>query len=113
MRLHPLWTFCKGACFEACQVSLRLFRVMIPILIGVKMLQEAGLIVYLAKPLNPVMQIMGLPGETGLIWATAMVNNLYSGIIVFLSLADSMQLSTAQVTILSTVMLVAHALPVE
>jgi hypothetical protein len=42
-----------------------------------------------------------------------MVNNLYSGIIVFLSLADSLHLNVAQVTVLSTVMLVAHALPIE
>ena len=106
-------TFLKDVIKEACQVSARLFSFMIPILIGVKILQEAGLIAYLALPLDPVMQLMGLPGETGLVWATAMVNNLYSGIIVFLSLADSMQLSVAQVTVLSTVMLVAHALPIE
>jgi len=98
---------------EAGQVSLHLFKIMIPILIGVKVLQEAGLIAYLAVPLEPMMRIVGLPGETGLVWATAMVNNLYSGIIVFLSLSDSLQLSVAQVTVLSTIMLVAHALPVE
>ncbi|MFP4049761.1 MAG: nucleoside recognition domain-containing protein [Desulfovermiculus sp.] len=111
--LQPVWAFFQQAFKESAQVSFRLFRIMIPILIGVKILQESGLIVYLAKPLNPVMQVMGLPGETGLIWATAMVNNLYSGIIVFLSLADSLHLSVAQVTVLSTVMLVAHALPIE
>ncbi|MFW6143182.1 MAG: nucleoside recognition domain-containing protein [Desulfovermiculus sp.] len=111
--LQPVWAFFQQAFKESAQVSFRLFRIMIPILIGVKILQEAGLIVYLAKPLNPVMQVMGLPGETGLIWATAMVNNLYSGIIVFLSLADTLHLSVAQVTVLSTVMLVAHALPIE
>jgi hypothetical protein len=113
VKTQPIVDFFKETFSEACQVSFRLFKIMIPIVIGVKILQEAGLIVYLAKPLNPVMQLMGLPGETGLIWATAMVNNLYSGIIVFLSLADSMQLSVAQVTVLSTVMLVAHALPIE
>jgi spore maturation protein SpmB len=113
MKLYPVWVFGKQAWSEAFQVSCRLFKIMIPILIGVKILQESGLIVYLAKPLNPVMQLMGLPGETGLIWATAMVNNLYSGMIVFLTLADSMQLTVAQVTVLSTAMLVAHALPIE
>ena len=110
---QQLPTYAKEIFCEAGQVSLRLFKIMIPILIGVKILQESGLITYVALPLDPVMQLMGLPGETGLIWATAMVNNLYSGIIVFLTLADSMQLSVAQVTVLSTVMLVAHALPIE
>lgn len=113
MKIQPIWSFFREALQEAGQVSFHLFRIMIPILIGVKILQEAGLIVYLALPLDPVMQLMGLPGETGLIWATAMVNNLYSGIIVFLSLAETLHLSVAQVTVLSTVMLVAHALPIE
>lgn len=113
MNLWGWVTVFKDVFREAGQVSLRLFKIMIPILIGVKILQEAGLIAYLAMPLDPVMRIMGLPGETGLVWATALINNLYSGIIVFLSLSDSMQLSTAQVTVLSTVMLVAHSLPIE
>lgn len=98
---------------EAVQVSLDLFKIMIPILIGVKILQEAGLISYLALPLEPVMRLMGLPGETGLVWATAMLNNIYGGIIVFLSLAEGLDLSVAQVTVLSTVILLAHALPIE
>ena len=113
MELPRFATFLKDVIKEAGQVSLHLFKIMIPILIGVKILQEAGLIAYLALPLDPVMRIMGLPGETGLVWATAMVNNLYSAIIVFLSLSDSMQLSVSQVTVLSTVMLVAHAIPIE
>ena len=103
----------KSVVVEAAQVSLDLFKIMIPILIGVKILQEAGLISYLAMPLEPVMRLMGLPGETGLVWATAMLNNIYGGIIVFLSLADSLHLSVAQVTVLSTVILLAHALPIE
>ena len=113
MELPRFATFLKDVIKEAGQVSLHLFKIMIPILIGVKILQQAGLIAYLAMPLDPVMRIMGLPGETGLVWATAMVNNLYSAIIVFLSLSESMQLSVAQVTVLSTVMLVAHGLPIE
>ncbi len=111
--LKPFGAFFKDVIKEAGQASAHLFKIMIPILIGVKILQEAGLIAYLALPLDPVMQVMGLPGETGLVWATALVNNLYSGIIVLLSLADSVQLSVAQVTVLSTVMLVAHSIPIE
>lgn len=111
--LKAFGAFLKDVIKEAGQASAHLFKIMIPILIGVKVLQEAGLIAYLALPLDPVMQVMGLPGETGLVWATALVNNLYSGIIVLLSLTDSLQLSVAQVTVLSTVLLVAHSIPIE
>ncbi len=49
----------------------------------------------------------------GLVWATAMVTNLYGGIVVFASLAPEAHLTVAQITVLTTMMLVAHALPVE
>ncbi|MFW6082266.1 MAG: hypothetical protein ACOC7W_10145 [Desulfosalsimonas sp.] len=98
---------------EAGRVSLDLFRIMIPILILVKLLQEMGWIAYLALPLNPMMKIVGLPPEMGLVWATALVNNIYGAAIVFLSLSPELSLTSAQVTVLSTMILVAHALPVE
>ncbi|MFO7818410.1 MAG: hypothetical protein R6V39_12125 [Desulfovibrionales bacterium] len=98
---------------DSAKACLELFRIMIPIIIAVRILQDLGLISYLAVPLEPVMQLMGLPGSMGLVWATALVNNIYAGMIVFVSLPESAHLSIAQVTVLSTVMLVAHALPVE
>ena len=110
---RPIPAFLLAVLREAGEVSLRLFRIMVPILAGVKILQELGAVSYLALPLKPLMQLVGLPGEMGLVWATAMLNNLYSGIVVFLSLPQAQALSVAQVTVLTTMMLVAHALPVE
>jgi hypothetical protein len=94
-------------------VSYQLFKVMIPVLIAVKILKELGLIRYLAIPLEPVMARVGLPAEMGLVWATALLNNIYSAIIVLLSLADDTPMTTAQATVLGTMILVAHSLPVE
>ena len=98
---------------EAVQVSFSLFKIMIPIILGVKLLQELGLVAYLAMPLSPVMDLMGLPGEMGLVWATAMVNNIYGAMIVFVSLSSEFPLTTAQVTVLGTIILIAHSLPME
>lgn len=98
---------------KAVNVSFGLFKIMIPIVIAVKILQEMNLISYLATPLSPIMKLVGLPSEMGLVWATALINNIYSGLIVFLSLAKDSPLSAAQATILGTMVLVAHALPVE
>jgi hypothetical protein len=98
---------------DAGRISLKLFKIMIPIIIGVKILQELGWIAYLAIPLEPLMGMVGLPPEMGLVWATAMVNNIYGAAVVFLSLAPDHTLSVAQVTVLSTLILVAHALPIE
>lgn len=98
---------------RAGRISLELYKIMIPIIIVVKVLQELGLIVWLARPLAPVMQLVGLPGEMGLVWATALVNNIYGSMIVFVSLAGQHDLSVAQVTVLGVMILVAHGLPVE
>ncbi|ACU91291.1 nucleoside recognition protein [Desulfomicrobium baculatum] len=95
------------------RISLELYKIMIPIIIVVKVLQELGLIVWLARPLAPVMHLVGLPGEMGLVWATALVNNIYGSMIVFVSLAGQHDLSVAQVTVLGVMILVAHGLPVE
>lgn len=96
--------------FSAC---MTLFKVMVPIIIGVKILQELELIRYVAMPLEPVMGLLGLPAEMGLVWASAMINNIYTGIIVLMSLIGDSPLTTAQATILGMLMLVAHGLPVE
>lgn len=98
---------------EAAAVTWDLFKIMIPIIIVVKVLQDVGAITWLAWPLSPVMECVGLPGSMGLVWATAMVNNIYSGIVVYLSLAGDVPLTAAQVTVLATMILVAHSLPVE
>ncbi|MBN1434557.1 hypothetical protein JW921_07345 [Candidatus Fermentibacterales bacterium] len=98
---------------EAVSVSLILFRIMIPVLLVVKLLQETGGIRYLGMALAPVMRLVGLPGSMGLVWATSMVTNMYGGIIVFLNLLPDNPLTVAQVTVLATMICLAHSLPVE
>jgi len=98
---------------DALKLSLDLFKIMIPVIIVVKILKELDLIKYLAAPLGPVMTVVGLPAEMGLVWATAMLNNLYGAIIVLLSLVKDTPISTAQATVLCVMMLVAHTLPIE
>jgi hypothetical protein len=97
---------------QSARVCRELFVIMIPVVIGVKLLQELGAVPYLALPLTPLMALVGLPPEMGLVWATALLNNIYSAIIVFLTL-DTSALTQAQVTVLATLILVAHNLPVE
>ena len=87
---------------------------MVPIIVVVKILQELGAIEYLAAPLGPVMALVGLPPSLGLAWATAMLSNIYAGLVVFQALAAGAgPLSVAQVTVLAVLMLFAHSLLVE
>ncbi len=98
---------------EAAQISLTLFRIMIPIIIAVKILQQFGAVALLGKILSPVMGVVGLPGSMGLVWATTILSNIYTGIVVFVSVSANEPLTVAQTTVLATMMLVAHNLPIE
>ncbi len=111
--MRSLITVIKDIFRDAVSASYEMFKVMIPVIIVVKLLQELGLIAYLAWPLKPIMGLVGLPAEMGLVWATAIVNTTYAGLIVFLSLVGDTPLTAAQATVLAALILVAHALPME
>ncbi|NMC48238.1 MAG: hypothetical protein GYA47_02220, partial [Desulfovibrio sp.] len=55
---------------DAVRISLDLYKIMIPVIIGVKILKELDLISLLAVPLSPLMELTGLPADMGLVWAT-------------------------------------------
>ncbi|MDR2727093.1 MAG: hypothetical protein LBC10_03775 [Deltaproteobacteria bacterium] len=104
----------RGSIRDACGICRELFPVMIPLIIGVKVLSELDLIKYLAMPLEPLMGLMGLPSDFGIIWATSMMVNLYSGLIVLASLLPAMEpLSVAQMSTFGLIALYAHSLPIE
>jgi len=98
---------------EAFVISWRLFKIMIPVIIAVKVLQEIGGINYLAAALSPVMHLVGLPGSMGLVWATTIIANIYGGVLVFFTLAPHEPITVAQTTVLGLMMLVAHNMPIE
>lgn len=105
--------FIKRLLGEAFEISRRLFKIMIPVIIAVKVLQEIGGINYLAAILSPVMRLVGLPGSMGLVWATTIIANIYGGVLVFFALAPGESITVAQTTVLGLMMLVAHNMPIE
>lgn len=98
---------------ETLLTSWELIRITIPVAILTKIFQEFGLIGYISMVLEPVMGLIGLPGSLGLVWATAMLTNLYGGIAVFAALAPGLELTGSQITVLCSAMLIAHSLPIE
>ncbi|MDP6166976.1 MAG: hypothetical protein QGI54_12675, partial [Gammaproteobacteria bacterium] len=98
---------------EIITVSIPLFRLMIPIIIIVKALEEIGGIKLLGQLLAPLMSVLGLPETMGLVWATTIATNIYGGLFVLYSLTDPSSFSTAQMTVLGALMLMVHGLPIE
>lgn len=96
--------------YEICAV---LFKLTIPVLLVVKALEMLGAIPYISMALTPLMQLVGLPDSMGLVWTTTLLTNIYAGMLIFFQLAPGESLTVAQVTVLSTMLLIAHSLPVE
>jgi len=90
-----------------------LMKIMIPALIIVRCIELLGWIEALGEMIQPVMILVGLPGETGLVWMAAMIGNIYTGMAVFYQLGMAEQLTIAQVSVISSMMLIAHSLPIE
>ncbi len=90
-----------------------LLKVMVPVMILVRVAVEFGVIEMIGSAITPVMQLVGLPGEMGFVWVTAMIVNIYAGAAALLTLLPEHPLTIAQATVLGSMILIAHSLPIE
>ncbi|CAK3951260.1 hypothetical protein CWO27_01650 [Vibrio sp. 10N.286.51.C3] len=105
------YQFFKELLKEIFDVTSTLFRIMIPIIIVIKVVEELGGIMSLSEWLSPIMESVGLPKEMGLVWATTILTNIYAGLIILIS--SDVPLTVAQASVLGSMMLLAHSLPIE
>jgi len=105
--------FFKELFKDTLSTCIVMFRILIPVSIAVKILQMTGGIAYIGIALAPLMKLVGLPGEMGLVWGTAMITNLFGGAIAYINLAPYYHLTVAQTTTICLMMLVAHTFPIE
>ncbi|MEM7302576.1 MAG: hypothetical protein AAF468_15965 [Pseudomonadota bacterium] len=92
---------------------LDLAKIMLPIMILVRIGESFGLSAIIGSVLEPVMQFVGLPGETGLIWAIGILTGMYGALAALLSMTSALDISVAQLSILASMILFAHGLPIE
>ena len=112
--LSSLWPPLRDSWKSGHYVALHIFRILIPIVILVKILEESGLIPWLALPMSPIMELVGLPPEFGLAWASCMLVNIYSGLSVLLTLLPQISsVTAAQMTVFAVLALIAHSLILE
>lgn len=98
---------------DSLKVFVSLCKIMIPVIIILKLIEPWGITKILADWLAPTMALLGLPGYTGIVWATAIVGNIYGGLAVLATLWVEQPLTIAQVSILSLIILIAHSLIIE
>ncbi len=111
--MHAVLRFLKKSLKDALSLYLTLVKIMVPVMIVVRLAVVTGVTEWIARALAPLMGLVGLPAETGLIWTAALFVNLYAGAAAFITIAPGLSLTAAQATVLGSMMLIAHALPIE
>ncbi|MCA1950332.1 MAG: transporter [Treponema sp.] len=86
-----------------------LLSIMVPVSLFVLALEKTGLLFTASRLLDPIMHFVGLPGESSLVFLSAILLNIYSAIAVI----GTLQLSLREITILAVMCLIAHNLIVE
>lgn len=90
-----------------------LIKIMVPVMVAVKIAVDLGLIDILSRGFAPLMGVVGLPAEMGLVWATAVLVNMYGGAAALIGVLPDVPMTGAQLTIILSMILFAHAIPVE
>lgn len=111
--MHKALSFLAAQARAALSTGWTLFRVMVPALLVVRIIGNLGVLEPLGEFMAPVMRLAGLPGETGIIWITGMLTNMYGGLALMAGMAAPLSLSAGQVTVLGMMLLLAHSMPVE
>ena len=94
-------------------ICIPLYKILIPFVFLVKLLEISGVIEFLAELIQPLMSLVGLTPELGLVLVTAILVNMYAAIVLFINLIPILDVNVAQVTILTTMILVCHNIPIE
>ena len=99
----------KAGFLDGVKTSLALLKVVIPVFAFVKILEHTPVINWISSVCDPLMKIMGLPGEAALAMVTGMLVNFYAALGIILALG----LSAWQVTTIAVILCCCHELILE
>lgn len=105
--------YIKSLIMRSWRIFVALAKIMIPIMIIVRVLDQYGFSEAIGEFIGPALAIVGLPAEAGIVWAAALVSSLYGGVAAMITLAPTMDLNVGQMSVLASMMLFAHGLPIE
>ena len=86
-----------------------LTKVVVPVYLVVTLLKYTPVLDWVAGLFAPVMHMFGLPGEVSLVLVLGKLINLYAAI----GAITSLDLSHREITIIATMLLLSHSLPIE
>lgn len=103
----------KNAVLASLPVSRRtvwwLLKIIVPVSLAVSLLQYYGVIGWVAELLEPGFSLIGLPGESAIVFITSLFLSLYAPIAIIATLPLDMR----EITILAVMCLISHNMIVE
>ena len=99
----------RSAAPKALKTTLWLLKLILPISLLVRLLQYAGVIDRIAGSIEPLFSLVGLPGESAIVFITSIFSPLYAALAVMSSLSLDMR----EITILALMCLISHNMIVE
>jgi|GEM_PF-5381799 len=82
-----IWKCVKKSLPKAGRMCLWLLKIILPISLLVRLLQYSGLLGEFSDLLSPVFSLIGLPGETAIIFLTSIFTPLYAPIALISSMS--------------------------
>ncbi|MDD3508007.1 MAG: nucleoside recognition protein [Parabacteroides sp.] len=107
--LERIWLCIKNALPKSARTCIWLLKIILPISLLVRLLEYSGWLAEISGFLSTLFSLVGLPGETAIIFITSTFGPLYAPI----ALITSMSLGLREATILAIMCLVSHNLIVE
>ncbi|HHW40061.1 MAG TPA: nucleoside recognition protein [Syntrophomonadaceae bacterium] len=91
----------------------QLAKIIVPVYFAVTILKHTPVMPAFAATFKPVLGLAGLPGEAALSLVLGVFINIYSGIGALLPLIHTVPLDAKQITIISTMLVICHSIPLE
>ncbi|MDR1896175.1 MAG: nucleoside recognition protein [Prevotellaceae bacterium] len=99
----------KSAINPAMKTAWWMVRLTVTVSLAVTVFQYFGIVAWLAKLLNPLFNLVGLPGESALVFISGYFVNIYSAITVVVTL----DIGYRAITILAVMCLCSHNMIIE
>ncbi len=90
-------------------ITWELSKVIVPVYFIITIFQYTPVMDWIAEVMEPIMYMVGLPGEASLPLVLGMFLNIYAAIGAILPLG----MGTREITIIAAMLLMAHSLPME
>ncbi|MCL2567296.1 MAG: hypothetical protein FWE18_04300 [Alphaproteobacteria bacterium] len=95
------------------ETSWELFRIMIPLILLIKIIQELNLLQYFVYPFEFIMGAVGIPDIYALAWLGAIFNTCYMAMTLIAVFFNDYPLTVEQISVLGLMILISHSLIIE